>query len=145
VDYKKIMDGQKTSFGSLYDEVIERILEDSEIDSTCRGLLRERRDMGKKKYGKYSMQTNLTNCLKVPIVEHIKEELLDLMNYYAHLIYIGYLMGEPWKQPIKNCLETIDTFYRQTSILERTVKNRIKELNLDSSVGLSEVAEEMKK
>lgn len=87
MDYKKEMTEKKESFFEFYSKRmkdLERLLDMPEEISK---LLEEKRRFGYEKYGEYSFQSNFENAVTSPTEEHLREELIDAINYTLHSMY----------------------------------------------------------
>lgn len=87
MDYKKEMNEKKETFFEFYSKRmkdLERLLDMPEEISI---LLEEKRKFGYEKYGEYSFQSNFENAVTSPSEEHLREELIDAINYILHSMY----------------------------------------------------------
>lgn len=57
---------------------------DASITADVKKILKDRRDMGREKYGDVSFQSSEKNAFATPIKQHFLEELYDAMNYLLH-------------------------------------------------------------
>lgn len=87
MDYKKEMNENKQSFFEFYSERMKDLEKTLLIPEEVSDILQEKRDFGHEKYGEFSFQTNFENAVSSPTAEHLREELIDAMNYALHEIY----------------------------------------------------------
>jgi hypothetical protein len=81
------------SFAEVYEHAMSQILMDAQCSETADKELKRRRDFGLKKYEDFAFQSNFKNCMTAPAIGHMKEEILDAINYCLHYIYQGDLLG----------------------------------------------------
>lgn len=82
------------NFPVEYEEFISKSTEGLLLPIRMTNLLKEKRDLGLKKYGEISFQSNLHNAMKVDTIQHAKEELIDYMNYSLHEIFKNSRIGD---------------------------------------------------
>lgn len=94
MDYKEIMNSSKEiKFSELYDNAINNIGKGLYLTDDLLDKLSVKRVFGLEKYGEYSFQSSLKNCLSTPTLEHALEEIVDLFNYLLHEHYKNNLLG----------------------------------------------------
>jgi hypothetical protein len=87
MDYKTEMNEKKKDFFEFYSERMKELEKKVEISEEVSKLLEEKRKFGAEKYGEYSFQTTFENAVTSPSEEHLREELIDAINYALHSIY----------------------------------------------------------
>ena len=86
VDYTTIMDGTKVEFPALYELAITKLFVDGVGEHPeLQAKLKAKRDFGLKKYGEYSFQGTFERAIASPVFAHLKEEILDSINYLLHI------------------------------------------------------------
>lgn len=104
-DYQDLMGHGTIDYPKLYDKAAHRFLtnlvhiaSDRAPESYQKSQLvdkaRAKRNFGLEKYGKDSFQSSLENTLNSPIVEHLEDELIDMLNYLHHIHYRYNLTGQ---------------------------------------------------
>lgn len=94
MDYKTQMDKKNTAmdFFKFYSERMEELEIRHNIPDDLSKLLKDKRNFGVEKYGEYSFQSTFENALSSPSEEHLREELIDAINYALHSIYKAKIM-----------------------------------------------------
>lgn len=79
---------EEVTFAEAYESAISAQLEREEVPEYIQKTLMEKRLFGLKKYGENSFQSSLTNAFAAPILVHLRDELIDALNYIQHLKFI---------------------------------------------------------
>jgi hypothetical protein len=96
MDYKSSMkdEQEKWNFPDMYEKAIQKKQYICDISADLAGKLHDKRDFGLKKYGEFSFQGNLENCMTAPTLLHAQEEMIDCINYLLHEMYKNDLRGD---------------------------------------------------
>jgi len=88
------MDSKNNSmdFFKFYSDRMKEIQDKHNIPESLAKLLRDKRNFGVEKYGEYSFQSTFENAISSPSEEHLREELIDAINYAMHSIYKAKIM-----------------------------------------------------
>lgn len=84
MEYRKIMDASKKTYAEYYEDLITQYSEELGIPPELQAILKAKRDYGLNKYKEYSFQSSFENTITTPIVQHLREELVDALNYCLH-------------------------------------------------------------
>lgn len=87
LDYKKEMTEKKETFFEFYSKRMEELEKILDMPEEISILLEEKRNFGYEKYGEFSFQSNFENTITSPTEEHLREELIDAINYTLHSMY----------------------------------------------------------
>jgi hypothetical protein len=96
MDYIASMSKEKEafSFSEMYETAIQKKEYIYDINPELAKKLQDKRNFGLKKYGEYSFQGNLENCMTAPTLLHAQEEMVDCINYLLHEMYKNDLRGD---------------------------------------------------
>jgi hypothetical protein len=87
--YDKLCDANKQSFAGVYNKIVHNTLASAGIPSAIREELAVKSEFGLKKYGDTSFQSNFENAMSTPIITHITDELIDVLNYAVHKCFMN--------------------------------------------------------
>ena len=125
MDYKKIMKESsecgeliEKDFNAFYERLIEKILLSCGVIDLQQPL-REKRNMGLKKYAEDSFQSSMKNAMSSPTFLHAQEELLDCLNYLAHEYFKASLQYPHLQEDIKRDIELVHMVHNS---IERMMK-----------------------
>lgn len=120
MDYKTIMEKDaEYNYQEVYEKSINGILDDFKINESIKQKLKEKREFGFKKYGEHSFQGSLQATLTCPVEEHLLEELIDAINYIAHIKLQCFLLGKKMPLSYKEIAETAN---KVIPIIEERIK-----------------------
>lgn len=88
-NYDHILDTGKKSFPVVYEEAMETLASQFELESGLREMLRKKRAFGLEKYGERAFQSTFENAISSPVAAHLGDELIDAFNYALHGYYIA--------------------------------------------------------
>lgn len=109
-DYESSMKNfQPSTFTEVHERAIDRsvtnmvkVIDSTDMQNHIIGKARAKRAFGREKYGELSFQSSLINTLSCPTLEHLKDELVDAINYVAQLYYQEGITGDLFKSPNRN-------------------------------------------
>lgn len=108
-DHEKTMDEEKREF--IYSDMYEKAISKREFvlmfPARLSDFTADKRRFGLKKYKEYSFQVSFENSVTCNINEHIKSEIVDLINYINHRHLIRNFKG----------LETLETYKKSINML----------------------------
>jgi hypothetical protein len=112
MNYKETMpiDKEKFSFINMYENAIVNKQKTFFLKEDLTQLLKEKRELGLKKYGDLSFQSSLENCITCPTLEHAQEEIIDCLNYLLHEQYKNDLLGKS-NDKLKTVTSTVIGLY----------------------------------
>lgn len=87
MDYKTEMENKSFDFFDFYSQRMKELEEAHNIPEELSKELENKRNFGVNKYGDYSFQSNFENAVTSPSEDHLREELIDAINYSLHSIY----------------------------------------------------------
>ncbi len=92
-DHENSMDKEKKVF--VYSDLYENAITNREykLPKRITDFTSDKRRFGLKKYGEYSFQISFENSVTCNINEHIKSEVVDLINYINHRNLIRKFKG----------------------------------------------------
>ena len=122
MDYKTIMDKKHFDmpFNELYEHAVDSIQAEAHISDSVRMELSAKRRYGLEKYGEYSFQSSLSNLLNSPSMEHLREEILDAMNYAAQEVLKSTFLYPSETGWFKRMLETLGEL--NTPIMQKKIQ-----------------------
>lgn len=93
MDYKTIMKDKDTTFdySNIYENTISTLASNFVSDKEIEEKLASKRKYGREKYKEFSFQNSFENTMNVPIIDHAKEEIIDLLNYLLHMYYVNLI------------------------------------------------------
>ncbi len=94
-DHENEMDEKKKlhDYKMIYEEAITKREKDHVIPKRITDFTADKRRFGLEKYGGYSFQISFENSVTCKINEHIKSEIVDLLNYINHRDLIRSFKG----------------------------------------------------
>lgn len=118
-EHRKIVENNKVPFNHYYENVISKLIDESNIDFCFKILLymKEKRKFGFQKYGENSFQSTFENALACPITNHIIDELIDLINYLFHYLFQSLFFQSNEKSLTKEeivfFIKTLNNFFKK--------------------------------
>lgn len=82
------------NYPDVYNDEINKLLDRFKAPLDVKKILKDKRDFGLEKYKELSYQNSLENSMSVDTVQHAFEEIVDLLNYLLHNLYISNLKGK---------------------------------------------------
>lgn len=92
MDYKKEMEEKKIDYFDFYSKRMKELEKVVGIPEELSKELFDKRAFGYKKYGEHSFQANFENTITSPSEDHLREELIDALNYSLHSAYKSMLL-----------------------------------------------------
>lgn len=94
MDYKTEMESKKFDFFEFYSQRMDELEKVNDIPEELSKQLQSKRIFGVEKYKEYSFQSNFENAVTSPSEDHLREELIDAINYALHSIYKSTILLE---------------------------------------------------
>lgn len=118
MDFKTEMNEKKKNFFEFYSERMKQIEEFVEMPEELSKELEKKRNFGYDKYGEYSFQSSFENAVTSPSEEHLREELIDAINYTLHSIYKRALYLKDDKKQIEYLSDLIALYDRSFDVFD---------------------------
>jgi hypothetical protein len=118
LDYKTEMTEKKESFFDFYSKRMKELEKILNMPEEISKLLEEKRNFGYEKYGEFSFQSNFQNAIASPTEEHLREELIDAINYTLHSMYKACLYFKDNEKHISFMKKLIDLYNETFDVFE---------------------------
>jgi hypothetical protein len=122
-DYKAIMEANKKPFPEIYATAMLRYERLCSIPETIVKELEAKREFGLKKYKEISFQSNFDNAMSAPALLHLKEEIVDALNYTLHAVFQTNTQGYDGCEPnyinvLYDIVESLSLIYSKVCSIE---------------------------
>jgi hypothetical protein len=93
-------------------------MEEEQLRSNLIDALAAKRKLGNEKYGALSFQNSFENFMQCPLQDHLREELLDAINYATALYYRYNIEGSFKKANLQRAelLALLQVYFKQERI-----------------------------
>ncbi len=112
------MTEKKESFFDFYSKRMKELEKILNMPEEISKLLEEKRNFGYEKYGEFSFQSNFQNAITSPTEEHLREELIDAINYTLHSMYKACLYFKDNEKHISFMKKLIDLYNETFDVFE---------------------------
>jgi hypothetical protein len=92
-DYRAMMEKNKRTFPEIYEKALDQYEDTLGLSGKLKAELKAKREYGLTKYKDLSFQSNFDNALSAPALVHLKEELVDALNYSFHYLFQLHVQG----------------------------------------------------
>lgn len=110
MDYKKEMNENKLNYFEFYSKRMKELEQAVGIPEELSKELENKRTFGYEKYGEYSFQANFENTVISPSEEHLREELIDALNYALHSSYKSMLLLQGTPQQLEYIRKILELY-----------------------------------
>lgn len=118
LDYKKEMNESKEPFFEFYTKRMKSLEVNLDIPEELAEELQKKRDFGFKKYKEFSFQGSFDNAITSPTEEHLREELIDAINYAMHSVYKKVLYMQDDREQTKFVEDLVKLYNRSFDVFE---------------------------